>query len=95
MSLLAALMWIDRTVIPTNVAIARQVITSIEEDYSATGEYVKSIAQTDAKNCWGQPIKILVVKVGWPSNAIDVTVISPGPLGMIGNASITKIVGVK
>ncbi|MBN8603011.1 MAG: hypothetical protein J0M26_18385 [Planctomycetes bacterium] len=83
--------WIDYVVIPSNLAIARETLASIEKDYKTTGDYANSLAQAKTRNDWGQPIKITVVKIGWPSKAIDVTVISPGPFG-IGVASVTKII---
>lgn len=89
--LFAFVAWIDYVVIPSNLATARETLASIEEDYKTTGDYANSLAQAKTRNDWGQPIKITVVKIGWPSKAIDVTVISPGPFG-IGVASVTKII---
>jgi hypothetical protein len=75
-------------VIPANFVIVKDTIAQIQADYDVTGD-TDSLARTDLENCWGQPITTIVVTVGLPSNVHVVTVISPGPFGMIGNASKT------
>ena len=93
-AMFVGILWTKYFVIPTNLAIAEDTMTKIEANYKSTGN-IDSVARTEVENCWGQPIKIIVVKVGSPSNARDVTVVSPGPLGIIGVASVSKLIEVK
>jgi hypothetical protein len=86
--------WTKYFVIPANIKIAEDTMTKIEATYKSQGN-IDSVARAEVENCWGQPIKIIVVKVGSPSNAHEVTVVSPGPLGIIGVASVNRIIEVK
>ncbi len=83
--------WTRNTVIPSNLEVAQKTLDTIEENYRSNGN-LDSLTRAEVENVWGQPIKIIVAKLGAPSNALEVTVISRGPLGMIGNVSVSKLV---
>ncbi|MCE3018803.1 MAG: hypothetical protein LW870_23395 [Pirellula sp.] len=66
-ALCAMIAWIRYFVIPSNLVIVNDTIAKIQADHKSTGD-LDSLARTDLENCWGQPIKTLVVTVGLPSD---------------------------
>ncbi len=85
-------LWIRNFVIPSNLEVVTQAIRTIEAEYQATGQFQNAVASAKRTNCWGQPIRVFVVRLGSPIDAIDVTVTSPGPFGFLGVAKVIKII---